>query len=316
MSDSQSIAANLPRLREQQVTLAVTFLVALKLIILLGFALNTRFVMDEFGQLGYAKYFGHGLFETILPAKAVGSTAFYKLALFIGWDAPSMALAGRIMTAIVACATLAIVFSTARALGEDRLRALCIILILLSFSNFIERIFRTIAEPLAVFFAAAALLVVLRGSAITYKRVFVAGLLSGLAFLMTQKSVYFNLALGLGLTLDALLSGDWKGCIKRGIWLVAGWLLAIVGYCFLFGGSDPLPVAHSLFFGPRSGDARRSGIWRASRLRPANARPQHTALRLLLCRHCSLTLQAAEFGQRQADRADVHHRHHCPGFHS
>lgn len=250
MSDSPVISSTLPWLRKRHVIFAVAALVLIKLTILFGFALHARIVMDEFGQLGYAKFFGHGLFESIVPPKAVGFAAFYELAHFIGWDASSMVLTGRIMTAILACATLAIVFSTARTLGEDRLRALCVILVLLSFSNFIERIFRTIAEPLAVFFAAAALLVALLGNTVTYKRVLFAGLLSGLAFLTTQKSVYFNLALGLGLTLDALLNGDWKSSLKRGVWLVAGWLLAIAGYCLVFGGSDPLPIAHSLVFGP------------------------------------------------------------------
>jgi hypothetical protein len=225
-------------------------LIALKVAFLFVLAWNTRFVMDEFQQLGWAKYLGNGLFDNIWHPKAVGYVLFYKLAHLIGWNAVSILLIGRIQTAILACATLAIIYACARALGNDRLRSLVIILVLLSFSNFMERIFRTIAEPLAVFFAAAALLVVLRGRADQARTVVIAGLLSGLSFLATQKAVYFNVALGLGLVADAMLARRFGDGLKRGAGLVLGWLLAIVAYCFVFGGMDPVPIAKNLFFGP------------------------------------------------------------------
>ncbi|WP_189465558.1 hypothetical protein, partial [Mesorhizobium sp. M2D.F.Ca.ET.223.01.1.1] len=91
-----------------------------------------------------------------------GSTAFYNLAHLIGWDATSILLVGRIQTVLIGWAIVAMIYACARALGEDRLRALVIVLLLLCFSNFMERVFRTIAEPLALFFAVAALLAVLR----------------------------------------------------------------------------------------------------------------------------------------------------------
>jgi hypothetical protein len=231
-------------------TVLVVGLVALKIAALFFFAWHSRFVMDEFQQLGFAKYLGHGLFDTIWHPKAVGYVLFYKLAHLVGWDAVSILLVGRVQTALLGCATLAIIYACARALGHDRLRSLVILLVLLSFSNFIERIFRTIAEPLAVFFAAAALLVVLRGRADQARTVLIAGLFSGLSFLATQKAVYFNLALGLGLVADAVLARRVGDGLKRGAWLVAGWLLPIVAYCFLFGGIDPVPVARNLFLGP------------------------------------------------------------------
>ncbi|TIN81715.1 MAG: hypothetical protein E5X94_04890, partial [Mesorhizobium sp.] len=127
-------------------------MIVLKIALLFALAWNCRFVMDEFGQLGYAKHLFNGLFATVQPSKAVGSAAFYKLAHLIGWDATSILLVGRMQTALLACATIALVYACARALGEDRVRALAIVLVLLCFSNFMERIFRTIAEPLAVFF--------------------------------------------------------------------------------------------------------------------------------------------------------------------
>lgn len=234
----------------RKIVFALGLLIAAKVIVLFVLAWNSRFVMDEFAQLGWAKYLGHGLFETIWPAKAAGATAFYKLAHLSGWDAQSILLIGRMQTALLGCGTLAMIYGCARALGESRVRALAIVFILLCFSNFIERIFRTIAEPLALFFAVAALLVVLRGQADKPRTILAAGILSGLAFLATQKSLYFNLALGLGLLADAALARHYLAGIRRGVWLVLGWIMPIIVYCFIFGGTNPLPIAQSLVFGP------------------------------------------------------------------
>lgn len=225
-------------------------LIALKLALLFAFAWHSRFVMDEFLQLGYAKYLGNGLFETVEPPKALGFTVFIKLAHLAGNDAVSILLAGRVQTAVLACATVAMVYACARALGEDTRRALAIVLVLLSFSNFLERIFRTIAEPLAVFFAVASLLVISRGRPDRPRDIVIAGIFSGLAFLATQKSVYFNLALGLALIGDAAIGRRYTAGVARGALLVAGWLLPLIAYCYAFGGTDPIPIAKSLIFGP------------------------------------------------------------------
>ena len=149
---------------ERPATIGLSVLIALKIVLLFALAYRSRFVMDEFGQVGYAKYLGNGLFDTIQPAKAVGFTVFSKLAILIGWDATSIMFVGRFQMALLACATIAMIYACARALGQDRQHALAIVLVLLCFSNFMERIFRTISEPLALFFAVAALLVVISGN--------------------------------------------------------------------------------------------------------------------------------------------------------
>lgn len=244
------VSSDLFRFDRRRVLLALSFLIALKVVLLFVLAWNSRFVMDEFGQLGFAKYLPDDFFDTVWPAKAVGYAIFYKLSHLLGWDATSILLIGRIQTAFLACGTLSIVYACARALGENRLRALLILLVLLSFSTFMERIFRTRAEPLAVFFAAAALLVLLRGEADRLRTLLLAGILSGLAFLATQKAVYFNVALGAALLVDAALARQFFASISRGIWLVLGWLVSVIAYCILFGGTDPLPIAKSLVFGP------------------------------------------------------------------
>lgn len=230
--------------------LGLLALIAVKLALLFIFAQNSRFVMDEFVQLGWAKYLGNGLFDTVWHPKAVGYVLFYKLAHLIGWNASSILLAGRIQTTLLAFGTLALVYGSARALGNDRLRSLAIVLVLLSFSNFIERIFRTIAEPLSVFFATASLFVMLRGRADDRRTLVAAGVLGGLSFLATQKAIYFNVALGVALLADAAMQRRYRDGILRGLWLVLGWVLPAIAYCFLFGGSDPLPIAKYLFLGP------------------------------------------------------------------
>ncbi|MDX8464890.1 hypothetical protein RFM26_04240 [Mesorhizobium sp. VK23B] len=237
-------------LGQRQATIFLCALIALKIILLFTLAWNARFVMDEFVQLGWAKYFSNGLFGTVWHAKAVGYAIFYEIAHLIGWDATSILLVGRMQAALLACGTIAFVYACARALGEDRIRALVLVLVLLCFSNFMERIFRTIAEPLAVFFAVAALLVVLRARKLRAWPLVAAGALSGLSFLATQKSIYFNLALGLGLVADAALMRRYATGIARGAWLVLGWTVPIIAYCFIFGGADPVPIARSLLFGP------------------------------------------------------------------
>ena len=209
--------------------------------------------MDEFQQFGWAKYIPHQIFYLAQHhPKAVGYAFFFDLAHQVSWSARSMLHIGRMETALLGCATLGIVYATARTIGESRLRALAILLVLLSFSNFMERIFETRAEPPALFFAAAALLIAICGDTGKTRTALAAGVLSGLAFLTTQKALYFDVALGVALVGDAAVQRRWLDGMKRGTWLVFGWSLPVVGYCLIFGGTHPLAVAENLFFGPKA----------------------------------------------------------------
>ncbi|MCP5403108.1 MAG: hypothetical protein H6917_12075 [Novosphingobium sp.] len=228
----------------------MTGAIALKLLLLFVLAWNSRFVMDEFWQLGQSKFLFEGLFDTMWPGKAVGFALFYEPVHWFGLEAGPTMLAGRLQTALLACATVAMVYACARAIGEDKTRSLLIVLVLLSFSTFMERIFRTISEPLAVFFAVGALLTVLRGNLDRRTPLFLAGVLAGLSFLATQKAVYFDVALGIALLGDAILARRPLQGIRRGVWLVAGWMVPAVAYCLLFGGTNPLPVIENLFLAP------------------------------------------------------------------
>lgn len=206
--------------------------------------------MDEFWQFGQSKYLGDGFFDTIWPAKAVGYAVFYKPAHWLGWDAPSSLLLGRLQTALLAFGTLGLLFAIARALGQTRLQALLVILLVLSFSTFIERIFRTRSEPLALFFATAALYWVVSRDTERTKTILIAGCLSGLSFLATQKAVYFNVSLGLGLGVVALSRGGLIAALHQGAILIAGWGIPVLVYCSVFGGWEAHTIFASLFKGP------------------------------------------------------------------
>ncbi|GFE66214.1 hypothetical protein KIN_32880 [Litoreibacter roseus] len=229
---------------------ALWIYIALKLAVLIFFAVNTRFVMDEFWHFTQPVWLFAGTFETIWSAKAVGYVLFFEIAHAIGWDATSMLIIGRLTMAALAIALVYITYRMARALGQDRLTALVAVALLLSISTFIERGFRLRSEPLAILLAACAVLAVMSDRTDRTRALLIAGLLSGFAFVTTQKSVYFNVALGAGLVTDALLARDILKGIKRGGLLVIGWALALAIYCIGFGGAQAGDVLHALVTGP------------------------------------------------------------------
>ena len=56
---------------------------------------------------------------------------------------------------------------------------------------------------------------------------FAAGVLARLAFLSTQKAIYFDLALGAGLMVNAGLMVGLRAAISLGAVLAGGWVLAV-----------------------------------------------------------------------------------------
>ncbi|WP_238368506.1 DUF7056 domain-containing protein [Mesobacterium pallidum] len=228
----------------------VTAALVLKLLMLFALALNTRLVMDEFWHLHQAQYVWNGAFTDIWPEKALLYAAFFKLAALAGDDAVAQVLTARMLAAGLATAVVGVTYATARALGQSAFRAVIIALILLSFSTFIERGFRLRSEPLALFFAASALWVVIRHDANRARTILIAGLLSGLAFVATQKSAYFNFALGSALVVEALVARSVVQALQRAALLIAGWLAAIAVYALVFGGSNAAEVFRFTFLGP------------------------------------------------------------------
>ena len=139
------------------------------LLVKIGFlivlSLNTRFVMDEFWTVAQTNWLWNGYFDTIWPEKAAGYVLFYDIARVTGWDAVSILLIARLLTAGLAIGVGAVVWRMARLMGHAPVMATLVVLVLFSFSNFIERGFRLRSEPLALLFAALALLTMMRGTA-------------------------------------------------------------------------------------------------------------------------------------------------------
>lgn len=221
-----------------------------KLLILVVLAFNTRLVMDEFWHLHQSFYLFNGFFTEIWPEKAVLYAVYFKLSAYLSWDAVSQILVARGLSAVLAIGLVAVVYATSRAAGHSRLAALAVALVLLSFSNFIERGFRLRSEPLAILLAATALWIVVRGPMDRMRTIAIAGILSGLAFVTTQKSVYFNVALGAGLVIDALSQRSVTVAVKRALALIGGWAAAVLAYVIVFGGWDAPALLRWTFVGP------------------------------------------------------------------
>jgi hypothetical protein len=206
--------------------------------------------MDEFWHLHQTYYLFNGFFDDIWPEKAILYTPYLKLSAFLSWDAVSQILAARALTTVLAIMLVGVVYASSRAAGHSRLAALCVLAVLLCFSNFIERSFRLQSEPQAILLAATALWIVVRGPVDSLRVIAIAGVLSGLAFVTTQKSVYFNAALGAGLVLDALAQRSVSDAIRRSLLLVGGWAAAVLAYVIAFGGWDAPALLRWTFVGP------------------------------------------------------------------
>ena len=119
----------------------------------------------------------------------------------------------------------------------------------LAFSTFIERIFRVRAEPLSLFFTMLSLLITTNPKQ-NKNQNFYAGIFTGAAFLTTQKALYFNIALGVAILVNDLLSGSFKYAVKKMAILVAGWFTSLLIYCIYFRGIYFYEVFYTVFTGP------------------------------------------------------------------
>ncbi len=280
---------------EQSITLAhLSAFLALKLLLFLVLTFNTRFVMDEFRQAGNAKIIGNGLYESIWPVKAMGAALFYKLAHWLGGTSIETMLLARLQTAVIAIAVLVLLYGVARNIGRSHWQALLTVCVCVAFSTFMERAFRTRSEPLALFFATTALWLV------TSRRhdlntIALAGALSGLAFLTTQKAVYFNVALGLALVLDAAWRRRPMRALAEGVVLVLGWSVALLAYSVILGGDDAIHVIRHLFLGPKQ-LALEGGSYYTGMHVYILRMLQHNVLPLLIC---GLGLVVALWGLRE-----------------
>jgi hypothetical protein len=177
--------------------------------------------------------------------------AFFRVSYSIQDTAVGMMLLARLQSAAVALAGLGLLYLIARRIGRSRLEAGFAVAVVLAFSSYIEWAFMVRPEPLALGLATCALWVVVRSQG-SWLQYLLAGLLSGLAFLVMQKAAYFNLALGLALVGDALARRSLGRAFLWGTLLVLGWATAVGGYAlfFAFQGADPGGILVHIFAGP------------------------------------------------------------------
>ncbi|MFQ5466615.1 MAG: hypothetical protein ACE5DS_00620, partial [Kiloniellaceae bacterium] len=176
---------------------------------------------------------------------------FYRIAHWLGADAAQIMRIARIETLALAFLVLGLVYAIARAIGRTRVEAALAVATTLAVSSFMERAFTVRPEMLALTLAAIGLWVVVSGPA-GAARGFIAGLFAGAAFLVTQKAIYFDLALGVTLVGPGLLARRPGRALASGALLMVGWAImlgAYVGY-FAIDGAAPGAVLGRIFFGP------------------------------------------------------------------
>jgi hypothetical protein len=212
---------------------ALLVLIAVKLVFLFMLALNSAFIMDEYWTVVHGLIGIDHLYKEIWPTKTVLYAPAFRMPHVLGEDAVEIMLLARSQMTVLAIGSMGLLYLIARQIGRDRLVALFIVALVLSFRSHVEWSFITRPEPLALFYALAALWLVTRGRGGS-GLCLVAGLVSGVAFLTLQKAVYLNLALGLALVGDGLARRAWKDAVASGGALVAGWGLVVGGYYLFF----------------------------------------------------------------------------------
>jgi hypothetical protein len=224
--------------------------IAAKLVMLAVLGVNTAFIMDEYWIADQALRSPALLYQDIVPAKTQLYAAFFRIAHWLADAAAQVMLTARLQGLALTGFGLGLVYLIALNIGRSRLEALFILCVILAFSSFMERAFMVRPEPLATVFALAALWVATQRRQ-TFLLCFAAGLLSGLAFLATQKAVYFNLALGLALIGDGFVRRAFKEAVLSGAVLVLGWAVVVLAYGLFFAlyGAEFMEVLRQVFFG-------------------------------------------------------------------
>ncbi len=237
-------------LRVAGLALPLIYLLA-KLAMLAVLAVNTAYVMDEYWIVDEALLTSNRLYQDVWPSKTLLYGFFYRPAHLLGETSVEVMLVARLQTLVLAVLSLGLLYRVARNIGRPPMQALFLLCVVLAFSSYMERAFNVRPESLALFFATAAL-VAATSDAARLRRFFVAGLLSGAAFLATQKAVYFNVALGLALVGDALARRSLKAAFLSGGVLLLGWALVLLAYFvfLIYQGADLPRMMGHLFMGP------------------------------------------------------------------
>ena len=228
---------------------------------------NSLYIMDEYWLVQRTWVLDARPYQEVWPAKTLLYAVYFQIAHWLGDDAVGVMRAARLQQLVLALFSLTLLYAIARAIGRSRLEGLFVLCMVLAFSSFMERIFMTRPEAIALFFTLLALWLAVRWPG-RLRVCVVAGLFCGLAFLTLQKAVYFNLALGLALVGDAFVRRDVKQAVLSGAALVLGWVAAVAAYVLYFtleGAAAP-DVARQIFMGS-AGNALRGHTFYSEDLR-------------------------------------------------
>ena len=231
--DRQSGPAEIASVLLRAFFLTAAVYLIVKIVFLATYSIHTRFVMDEYESIGGWVGVPTGLYSDFVPVRTILAALFYQLPRLITDDAVGLMTAGRLQSLFLAVSMLAMVYGISRNLGRDRAEALFSVVIVLTFSTFIERAFRIRADTVATTLALVGVWAATR-QGWTRGQASMAGVFAGLAFLATQKAVFAAIALGLGY----LTAGTGR---KRAVTMlacfVAGWIGAVLAYALFYGGS-------------------------------------------------------------------------------
>lgn len=218
--------------------------------------------MDEFNLFECLRSFSkYSLYKTLDPIKTVLGIEIFRIANLAS-NSVGIMRAGRIIGLLAALTTLGLMFLMARALWPQTKYKLLVLVGGLSFSNFFERAFRIRTDTIALMFAVGSALLIVQ-SRRERKFLFLSGILLGLSFLCTQKTVYFLIAYGLAFLVATWSRDRWQQILRDSLCFISGWLAPIVAYAIYFGGTGWWHVVYMIFMGPRlvlAGSAAFTGL--------------------------------------------------------
>jgi len=244
--------------------LALGLLLTLKGALLVATAWNARLVMDELALLQWVFQAEFAQFyRTVDPIKTVLGLLMWMPPLLAETSVAAVRIA-RVIGLLLAASSLALIALVARRVSRLRAAAPLAVLGALAFSNFAEQSFRVRTDTVALPLALGALLLLLRDSP-SRNRLLAAGALLGLAFLCTQKSIYFAVAIGLGALASEWARSGARRALLGAAWLASGFWVAFLAYAWWFGGQDALEVIRQVLAGPQfvsAGSAEFAGFHR------------------------------------------------------
>ncbi len=204
--------------------------------------------MDEYAHAAHTGMI-QDFYVRYFPFKTVLSAYFYLPAQWLSANSAEAMLIARYQMAGAGVAVTVLVYLICLNMGRTKLEALFTVCVLLAFSTFIERVFRVRTEPLCLAPAMGALWIITSRHKSGWI-LFLAGLMSGVAFLTTQKAVYFNFALATAFIAEAVARKAYAEAFKKAAIFSFGWLVTVVVYSVYFRGPDFLVVINHIFVTP------------------------------------------------------------------